>query len=372
MGREFPEVVGLVLDTISEHESFRDYRIIGNTAGTTIVIRYSMVDMVHEQRFSPLWQHRSAVNLTRDHMRQNKWIREHSELGVDNVIHGSWSSESGITDGAKCQWNVNAQVFTPAAPKEYVDNESQTDPVAESKSMETQTALLPSMTSVGTQCETETRSIGTVCKIRCQVKGKSIQATVGMKNQGVNATVSTDESTTQSEKYIGRVSTTDVAVGCVQSPGAISRHVQTYAKKFVEVKTNTKYTETISVGTETDKGMTLWSDIVESETSSTGASQCDLYAGVDKQVEKRSTPRKGDVIADPGHPPPKVRSRLGIKDYLKWPVFRGYVASEYDEGEDGDGEHRGYDSRYSGEYGGGNGSAYGGGGYRGYYRKYKK
>ena len=134
LGGELPEVVKTVLDGLMVTDRFQDFRIIGNQNGTTLVLRYTRLDTDGQVRHSPLWQHRSNVNVTRDHIKLNSWIKDHS---------------TPITETP--QWNVNAPSFEPSSVINMVDKS------VNSRNMDTQTEELESnKTPKGIQTEWDT------------------------------------------------------------------------------------------------------------------------------------------------------------------------------------------------------------------------
>jgi hypothetical protein len=288
MVRDFPEVVGMVVDSILDYETFQDYRIIGNKYGTTIVMRYRKMDVGSGPRHSPLWRHRSMVNLTRDQARHNMWLRNNSSNGgcltqdvENNVYNGAeyqnavdahtssannrydtWSN--GIDDREPMNhiWNTEAPEFNVKSAPVYKESEMQTEIKVDSLTKETQTEQINKMVSSGTQCEVEKRSIGIKCNLVSAKQSKYIQATAAVRSQGVSATVTTKEISTQCTKSKG-ASTSEVGVWCKQAPGAMGRHVQTVVKTFLEATTSTEPVYTETVGTETDGESRSWGDVME-------------------------------------------------------------------------------------------------------------
>ena len=238
IGRDFPEVVEKTLDILAETEKFRDFRIVGNLHGTTLVLRYSRIESV---RCTPLWKHRSPVNLTRDNARQNTWIKSHTNV--------NWST-GATEEGSICvspqfptsstTWNVDAPIFNLQA--QTVDMETQTDcKVIQNADMSCQTENLIAFTSSGSQCGiVETKNVGISCKLAPQTKVKHVQATIGVKHQGVNCVAQTTDCYSQVERHDLNVKTIDQGVWINQSPGDTGRHSQTEKVIFKDRKTNTE------------------------------------------------------------------------------------------------------------------------------------
>jgi hypothetical protein len=267
---DIPGVVESVLERLVETERFKDFRIVGNEYGTTIVLRYNKLVMVGAPRHSPLWRHRSDVNLTRDNHRYNTWIKDQPmanhwghNINSNNEMEGTtenlWSTNGFGSD-------IKAQVLNPEAPVFYgtpnVDNEVipikceiavQTEMVTEVKDSSAQTDVSARfVNSIGTQYYLEKRSIGLTCKIVPPTKAKYVQATTKTYNQESNACVNTKESGTNPEITGISVNKKDVGIECIQSPGALTRHVQTVNILSANASTNTAKTvqQSVGVGTE--------------------------------------------------------------------------------------------------------------------------
>jgi hypothetical protein len=270
-----PKVVESVLDIVLESEVFQDYRIIGNGKGTTLVLRYASIqDTIDNQRRSPEWKYRSRVNMTRDNIRLNAWIKDNSTGVVENNCQGLesmrgniWGNDRSPSNAFVHEWNVNAPDFQSRMVSgmsviEKKDIEVQTDVCSDSdqKSARSNTATVDCQTdppallvNSGTQYYLEKRSVGISCKISPVVKSKFVQATVGSKSVGVLASVITQHASTQSGNGEIQVSKCDVGVSCTQAPGSRGRHTQTDKLIRVGAWTNTEKTMVSSVATETEQ-----------------------------------------------------------------------------------------------------------------------
>jgi hypothetical protein len=312
LGTEFPEVVEAVLETISATEKFSDYRIIGNKCGTTIVLRYTRSQALRQ---SPVWQHRSPVNLTRDQLRHNTWIKNTTlnwSMGDTNSmvepmehkgVHSS-STEPGQPvlpqrlHSDHHSWNIDAPEFTSQLwqgncakdlPKQYVDADTQTENLSQvNVNSYTQTENNVKVHSVGTQFEAvETRNVGIGCKLSPAVKSKHIQATTVMRNQSTSSAVVTNDCMTQVDKCV-KIKTTECGVWLQQSPGAVGRHSQTDRKVLIHKKTNTEGTMTNSIGTQVE---------CESEDRNNISHAVVDLGGFDgmKDVVETTSPQKGEA-----------------------------------------------------------------------------
>jgi hypothetical protein len=209
MDIRLPEVVKAAMEIILDSETFQDYRLVGNVHGTTLVLRYTRLDMVSEHRHSPLWQHRSRVNLTRDNMRLNAWIKDNQGCDIinamDNSVKQIWQYDSPHMESPTHELNVNAPEFKAKAstvlnPTEKIDNVAQTEDIRTTSNIGTQTYLAANTVTTGCQYECASRSIGVRCNIVPTTKNKYVQATAMFKSQGVSAVVGIHHSGTQCEK----------------------------------------------------------------------------------------------------------------------------------------------------------------------------
>jgi hypothetical protein len=260
-----PDVVKSVLDVILESEVFQDYRIIGNRVGTTLVLRYTNMGTVGNQRYSPMWKHRSGVNVTRDNTRLNTWLKDNSRgIGItdtQSTAGNIWQTSQTSTH----EWNINAPVFQSQVAYdpcmvERKDNEVQTEVRINTCTIGCQTvcSTLMGTRSAGVQCEFAKQSVGTTCKIYPSVKDTYVQATACAKSLGVTASVETHHASSQCEKREKKVTKHDVGVHCRQSPGSRGRHVQTYMPQLVGAKTNTDHILVKDVATETEETKLDW------------------------------------------------------------------------------------------------------------------
>jgi hypothetical protein len=249
LGRELPDMVGMVMDSILESEKFRDYRIIGNEYGTTIVLRYTKSPVL---RHSPLWKDRSPVNVTRDYLRHNAWIKENTKSDWSTGDLTSMVQTGQLEASSNHTWNLNAPEFVA---KTFVEMETQTDNLSQCAiNISTQTDNIIKVVSCGSQCEVvNTKSVGIKCKLLPEVKTKYVQATASKRNQGTSSVVVTQDSYSQVEKTDMKVLTTEHAVWVRQSPGAVGIHSQTEKKEFIDQIINTVHNSTNSVGTQMEK-----------------------------------------------------------------------------------------------------------------------
>jgi hypothetical protein len=208
---DIPEMVHMVLDGLLGIETFQDFRIVGNKNGTSVVLRYAKMDMGGSPRHSPVWQHRSQVNMTRDSVKLNTWISEHS-LDNNNPVsspgHVMQANKGGIEYNTCHELNVDAPVFqTQLGARDYplgtatssqCETGSQTELPSTCETVGTQTDRDDkSFDSKGTQYKLETRSVGLTCKISPVKKSRYIQAVPTTKNQGIGISVGTKDNETQ-------------------------------------------------------------------------------------------------------------------------------------------------------------------------------
>jgi hypothetical protein len=308
MDPDFPEVVGSVLGLIAESERFTDYRIVGNKTGTTVVLRYKRSEA---WRHSPQWQHRSPVNLTRDHLRQNTWIRN------STAVDWSQGNTSGLLGGDRVSfpWNIDAPVFSTQEVKTHVNVDTQTEVWTPSKANNSsQTDSTAQLSSIGTQCEEiERRSIGIRCKLGPTVKSQYTQATAT--NQGVGPVVLTQDSSTQMDRS---VTTTDRSVWVNQSPGAVGRHSQTEKVALVDKKINTVHKNTNNMATQIEFEQLGWGDVMDL-CSPMVSSYTVVDQGVpkdDKNMESVPSPQKGEAAGDSSNAQPQWLGLHGLTTLL--------------------------------------------------------
>ena len=284
MGGEVPEMVRTVILKIEETEVFQDYRVIGNKYGTTIVLRYSGHDMIYgDTRRSPMWKHRSMVNVTRDNYRYNKWCKENTNptsewsntdsSGVDpgcieqsTPIHHTQGG--GFVSFYNAGLNVNADEFIMPKIQPAIlttCSSTQTENQVQLTSIETQTELREKIQreNIGIQCKPTTQSVGITCNRAVATKNRHIQATPSIVSKGVTAISQSAESDTQTECAGINIDKQDAAVMCFQSPGAISRHVQTHRKVLKDMKTSTMSTKMADAATEMVDFKIDWGDCDE-------------------------------------------------------------------------------------------------------------
>lgn len=234
-------------------------------------MRFSVCDTVSGYHSTPVWKHRSGVNLTRDSWRQNVWIknqeatREGERLNMENV----WKTDQteNIKSGDSHIWNVHAPEFQVSPIVRPVmmhtcDSYAQTECTTESTTIHTQTETQGATATVGVQCKPDTNSIGIKCKIVQKVKSRCVQATAPMTTQGVQATTSSKDCSAQCDVRKCQ-KMCDVSVWCAQSPGAMSRHVQTTKIKQLDAKTTTDKVRMVTVATEMDNIVSDWEERVD-------------------------------------------------------------------------------------------------------------
>ena len=257
---EIPEMVKTVMGIIEETERFQDYRVVGNKYGTTIVLRYTCSghDMPYGHiRQSPEWKHRSAVNVTRDSLRYNEWCKQGTNplpvwSNLDNrepsIVEHSTPTDPLPREGTSffqdTQLNPNAKQFCmPVAQHELLSTSisTQTEAQVEMASVEIQTETLgvAKTCDIGIQCKPSTQAVGINCRKVISTKSRFIQATPTSVSKGVSATSCTTETGSQPEYGAFGPTKQDAAVMCAQSPGAISRHMQTHKTLVKDFKTNT-------------------------------------------------------------------------------------------------------------------------------------
>jgi hypothetical protein len=275
---DLPEVVGAVLGMILESEIFQDYRIIGNSKGTTVVLRYVNMDMVSGQRQTPVWKHRSGVNLTRDNIRLNTWIRDQPGGNGYNMESTDWNRQQNDSQHITSPfiWNTNAPVFQPMVPEvkspaSSMNSAAQTEPMVTKVNMETQTDDVNNKTvNAGSQCEVEYRSVGISCKRLPVVRSRHVQAVASSESLGISAIPVTQDVSTQCQKYKKRISTQDVGVGCQLFPQSKGRHSQTEKTILMSVKTNSDpvMVKRVAAATAMGKEKTHRADVAEMKTDS--------------------------------------------------------------------------------------------------------
>ena len=270
-----PRVVEIVLEEILETEEYQDFRIVGNKYGTTLVLRYSMLDMVSD-RHSPAWQHRSKVNLTRDNYRYNTWIKNNSGRNDNTQQAHSFALDTSV------KLNPDAPAFTTqflrdsTAVQIKCDAECQTEFTPDIRNSSAQTdADIKSVNSTGIQCHPENHSVGSSCVP--PTKSKYIQATIKTQNQGTGGFVEKVDIGTDPECAAISVEKKDVGIVCQQSPGACSRHVQTVKKNTTSATTNTipVVQKSVGVGSQIEvtphhQGCYFWVDLVEDSIPNNG------------------------------------------------------------------------------------------------------
>jgi hypothetical protein len=106
---------------------------------------------------------------------------------------------------------------------------------------QTEKGNLMSVRSIGTQCgvNKKTKSIGVSCKMSTPTKNQYIQAIPKTVTEGTNFEVTTTDMGTQIDSPHIKIQTRDVETSCIQSPGAINRHMQTFTTLVNNVSTNT-------------------------------------------------------------------------------------------------------------------------------------
>ena len=236
----------------------------------------------------------------------NHWghnLHSYTNNEMENTTENLWSTDSVGPD-------IKVQVLNPEAPVFYgtphVDNEvisikceiaTQTEKLTEVKNSSTQTDVSArSVNSIGTQYYLEKRSIGFTCKIIPPTKVKYIQATTKTYNQESNACVNTSESGTNPEITGISVNKKDIGIECIQSPGAVTRHIQTVNILLANASTNTTKTVQQSVGVGTEIGVTpSWGDLEEDSFDSLGGSDVNMESSgggetLEQPQSRRVTP----------------------------------------------------------------------------------
>ena len=72
-------IIGAIVD---EGQVFKDFKIVGNMKGSTVVLRFclpAMLQSSEQVRSTPLLTHKSPVNLTRDMNRKQEWVNTRGE-----------------------------------------------------------------------------------------------------------------------------------------------------------------------------------------------------------------------------------------------------------------------------------------------------
>ena len=227
-----PDVVQVTLEQIeAENQVLKDFKIIGNNGYTTIILRFHSVDMLNTEyraRYSPFVLHKSHSQVQRDvHKRLvsesrgmvNSGLSDHSDMS--SVHRDNEGSGHGLYEMFKDPMGkmntANAEVQCGVSGVSLVDGECQTStPTLNTADAETQhDAILTRNVKVG--CKPEVRT----CRTQTQKPAVS-SISVGPR---INFT-DTSSQTQQSAVKPG----VDVAVECLQSPQAQSRHCQTYQK----------------------------------------------------------------------------------------------------------------------------------------------
>jgi hypothetical protein len=245
-----PEVVVLTLDKIkTQSQVLQDYKIVGSSECTTIVLRYTSTDILETHakvRLRPFVVHKIPSQVLRDsnHMNRSNYGPSSSGEFVNGIsgysnfnstepnqqsyqveTNGMHIVKSGVDAGVQCGTSLGS----------LVEGSCQSPPMPTASNTSTQFDGVQKH-SIKVGCRPDTRSL------RIQTdKTTMVNVGIGSVISALDATTQTLQSTTQHG--------IDVAVECKQTPGAISRHCQTFCETR-HVATSI-YPKVVSVATDT-------------------------------------------------------------------------------------------------------------------------
>jgi hypothetical protein len=263
-----PIIVENTLATLEEvGQALRDYKIVGNErGGVTIILRYQAVDMINpleHDRCVPLLGHKSPVRIARDRIKMDTWWQANVNTGehyvepqaetaqektfrdmetmtdLDNMKQREIHTQAIQTDSVICEMhNVSVQC-------DPVDVKVQCGGSHGSGGNDIKS------TSVETQVQVETTTRGVCCQQRPDTRHHRVQ-TDKLKTRSLGLSAVSPQNVQGTQTLTSFTSKgVDVAVFCPQSPGAISRQIQTYVPKLVERGTKPHMIKTQSVAVST-------------------------------------------------------------------------------------------------------------------------
>ena len=235
-----------------DNQILKDYKIIGNSEHTTVILRYHTVDIFNSKQkavYRPSVVHKSPSQTQRDQSRVNG--DNHSvDSGDLNRVSGLYnrsmggefeSQEQGLFGLCKFKEEITQDIDMPEFNKESnldMGIEAQCEletmdigvqcgtSVLVSVEVDCQTDFVVNKVEAGTQCEAiQTRSIkvgykpeSRTCKIQTE---KKTMASIGLGFK-------TEVASVESQTVLNTLKSVDVAVECLQAPLAKGRHSQTF------------------------------------------------------------------------------------------------------------------------------------------------